>query len=332
MNTGLWRGILMQFTSRLILNTSIAAAFALVVSMIEFSCPPVFAGDASSNLQYDNDPTLNKIRFLLQEKRFDEAKPILDAFLKKNPHRAMALVFRARCFVDANKYKEAIQDLKAAEKVEPTNSKIYAEEADIYAMQKQFDNGIEAATLAIKYRQGKPDKNIFHSRSMMYSAKGQFSKAVEDMDSFLKIDPGKSKAYMWRATAYEQAGQLGKALIDYETALKKSNSYEYRFHIARILEKQGKFREGIEEMTAVIKQNPEEDEAWNRRGTLYCKIGNYKEAVSDYTKALATSYGSQETIYRARGKAYEKLGQKDLAQKDFKKAEVLQKKPTVSPI
>lgn len=304
----------------------------LVSALAHIACIPSLADETVSGSQYTYDPALAPIRMLIHEKRYTEAKAPLEAYLKKTPRSAIGLIFRARCFVDSNKYTEAIQDLKTAEKVEPTNSEIYAEEADIYAMQKQYDKGIEAATLAIKYRKGKPDKNIFHSRSMMYSAKGQYAKAIADMDSFLKIGPEKPKAYLWRATAYEQAGQLDKALIDFQTALKKSGSYEYRFHIARILQKQGKLKEAIEEMTAVIKQNPEEDEAWNKRGNLYSEMGNYKEAVKDYTQALATSFGSQETIYKARGRAYEKLQMRDLAQKDFKKAEELQKKPTVSPI
>jgi tetratricopeptide (TPR) repeat protein len=61
-------------------------------------------------------------------------------------------------------------------------------------------------------------------------------------------------------------------------------------------------------------------------------MGKYRESVRDFTEALATSFGSNETIYRARGRAYEKLGQRELALKDFRKAEELQKKPTVAPI
>jgi tetratricopeptide (TPR) repeat protein len=94
----------------------------------------------------------------------------------------------------------------------------------------------------------------------------------------------------------------------------------------------GRMNDAVAEMTAVVKQNPEEDEAWIKRATLYFDMAKYKEAIHDYTQALETSFGSNETIYRARARAYEKLGQKDLAQKDLKKAEELQKKPTVSPI
>ncbi len=281
---------------------------------------------------YTLDPALGSIRLLIRDKRYGEAKAPLDAYLKKVPNSPLALLYRSRCYADDNNYKEALELLKRAEKIDPTDSEVFGDEAEIYATQKQFQKAIDAASLSIKYRRKDQNKNMFHLRSMMYSAIREYKKAIEDMNVFIKIDPEKPRAYMWRATAYEQDGQLDKALADYQLGLKVSKNYEYRFHIARIFEKKGKLNDAIAEMTAVIKLQPGEDEAWNKRATLLMKAGKYKEAVNDYTQALETNFGSGETIYRARARAYEKLGQKENAQKDLKKAEELRKKPTVSPI
>ncbi|MBX9949829.1 MAG: tetratricopeptide repeat protein [Candidatus Obscuribacterales bacterium] len=275
---------------------------------------------------------MDTVRKIMRDKNYNAAKPLLDAYLKKNPNSSLALVYRSHCYVDENKLKEALDCLYRAAKADPTNSEVYAEQANIYAVQRQHQKAIDAATLSIKYGKRNSVKHMYHLRSMMLSGQGKYKKAIEDMNSYLKIDSVKHRAYMWRATAYEQDGQLDKAMADYRTGMQISKNYEYRFHTARVLQKQGKMEEAVAEMTAIIKQNPEEDEAWNKRGTLYFAMGKYQESVKDFTQALATSFGSNETIYRSRGRAYEKLGQKDLAQKDFKKAEELQKKPPVAPI
>lgn len=279
------------------------------------------------------DSELAQIRYLLRDKNYNAAKKPLDEYLKRNPKSSYALIFRARCFVDANQYAEAIRDLKAAESFDPTNSDAYSDEAEIYAMKKQYDLGIDAATKAIKYRKGRKNRDLLHTRSMLYSAKGDYKKAIADMTGYLKIDPEKVRAYVWRGTAYEEDGQLDKALKDFETALQKSNNnYEYRFHMSRVLQKQHKMKEAAAQMTAIISRNPDEDEAWNRRGKLNFEMGNYKDAIIDFTHAIQTNFGSQETLYRSRAKVYEKLGQRDLAQKDLNKALELEKKPTVAPI
>lgn len=316
-----------QLDRQRLLSITLTGAFLFVTL-----APSARGGDGvpASGLHFD--PELTSVRQLMKEKRYSEAKAPLDEFLKRKPNSILGLIYRSKCLTDANKYREAIQDLKSAQNLDPKCAVVYRAEADIYAMMKQYDNSISAATEAIKYSKVRPDKDIFHTRSMMYSAIGQHKRAIQDMDSYLKIDPVKPRAYSWRATACEQDGQLDRAIGDYRTAFQKSNSYEYQFHIARILQKQGKLKEAIEEVSKIIKQNPGEDEAWNRRGMLYCKIGKYQEAVSDYTKALETNFGSEETLYRSRARAYEKLGKRDLADKDFKKADELRNKPTVAPI
>jgi len=308
------------------------AAAILSLCVLSATTLPLFAGDGVATSQFVNDPELHRIRMIMRDKNYSAARPLLDAFLKKKPNSPLALVYLSRCYVDERKPKEALDCLRRAAAITPSNSEIYADEANIYAAQKQYQKAIESATTSLKYGRGFSQKHMFHLRSMMYSNLGQYKKAIEDMNSYLQIDPMKHRGYSWRATAYEQDGQLDKALADYRIAIQKSNNYEYRFHSARVLQKQGKLNEAVAEMTSIIKSNPEEDEAWNKRGTLYYAMGKYKEAVKDFTEALATNFGSSETLYRARGRAYEKLGQKELAQKDFKKAEELQKKPVVEPI
>lgn len=292
----------------------------------------VYAADSMTGQAFPYEPELNSLRFIMRDKNYKVARPLLDAHLKKKPNSSQALVYRARCYVDENKNKEALECLHRAAKADPKNAEIYSEQANIYALQKQYQKAVDAASLAIKYGKGFSVKHTYHLRSMMYTALGQKKKAIEDMCSYIKIDSAKPRAFMWRANAYEQDGQWDKALADYRTALEMSKNYEYRFHAARVLQKQGKMEQAVAEMTAIIKQNPEEDEAWNKRGNLNFAMGRYQEAVRDFTEALATSFGSNDTLYRSRGKAYEKLGQKDRAQKDFQKADELLKKPTVAPI
>ncbi|PZM85955.1 MAG: hypothetical protein DKT66_00690 [Candidatus Melainabacteria bacterium] len=311
------------------LHIAVAISFLCVLSAPTL---PLFAGNGVATSQFVNDPELNSIRLSMRDKNYSAARPLLDAFLKKKPNSPLALVYRSRCYVDENKPKEALDCLHRAAALAPANSEIYADEANIYAAQKHYQKAIVSATNSLKYGSGYSQKHMFHLRSMMYSNVGQYKKAIEDMNSYLRIDPMKHRGYSWRATAYEQDGQLDKALADYRIAIQLSKDYEYRFHSARVLQKQGKLNEAVAEMTSIIKSNPDEDEAWNKRGTLYYAMGKYKEAVKDFTQALATNFGSGETLYRARGRAYEKLGQKELAQKDFKKAEELQKKPVVEPI
>lgn len=301
--------------------------FGITISMI---VGPVYSKDGLSPVPETVDSGLAPLKTLIRQKRFEEAKDKLDVYIQKKPQAWAAYVLRSRCYADAGKFELSIKDLKAAEKLSPGSASIFSDEAQIYATMKDSDKAIVAATESLKRQ--KDNRDILHLRAMMYSAKGMHKKAIEDLNEYIKLMPSKHRAYMWRGNAYEADGNLAKALEDFSTGFKVSNDYEYRFHRARILQRQGRIKDAIAEMSIILKQNPEEDEAWNKRGSLNFQAGNYKDAVSDYTQALATSFGAHETLYRARARAYEKLGERAKAEADVKKANELLKKPVVQPI
>lgn len=67
----------------------------------------------------------------------------------------------------------------------------------------------------------------------------------------------------------------------------------------------------------------EKDRSWEAyavRAAAQERLGNYEEAIADYSKALETSLYDMNvirTIYQARGRAYADVGKHELAIKDF---------------
>ncbi len=169
----------MFLTHRRILKLNIARAITLgfgIALGITASGTLVFAGDGIPSHQFPIDPALNQVRTLMRDKRFNEASAPLEAYLKRHPKSSVALIYRARCYVDESKYPQALQCLSTAEKIDPTNSEVYSDQAEIYATLKQYEKALAASSASIKYRKGYQNKHMFHLRSMMYSALGQYKK------------------------------------------------------------------------------------------------------------------------------------------------------------
>lgn len=62
-------------------------------------------------------------------------------------------------------------------------------------------------------------------------------------------------------------------------------------------------------------------DAYNRRGLAYRLQGLYAEAIADYTKAIELN--PHAAVYRNRGRAYLKLGNKMKAKEDYETCEKL---------
>ena len=78
----------------------------------------------------------------------------------------------------------------------------------------------------------------------------------------------------------------------------------------------GNHKEAIKDYDRAIEISPEFSEAHNNRGSVYLKLGNYRQAIADYDRAIEVNPGNQEAYYN-RGTAYEALGYQEQAIADY---------------
>lgn len=71
-------------------------------------------------------------------------------------------------------------------------------------------------------------------------------------------------------------------------------------------------------LNKAVEFDKSDDEPLRLRGQEYFKLKKYKQAVDDYTQAIEIAPNTSSN-YQARSLAYEKLGQKSMAQKDQSK-------------
>ncbi len=101
------------------------------------------------------------------------------------------------------------------------------------------------------------DKNSDNAISLIMS--GNYNKAIEEINSAIKLNPNNANYFYVRGTAYQKSNELLKALNDYKQALKL---------------------------------NPRHIDAIMKCGIVYGKL-NDKNKACDYFK-LACSYGDSE--------------------------------------
>lgn len=86
-----------------------------------------------------------------------------------------------------------------------------------------YDVAIELYTKAIELDD---QQALFYgNRSMAYLKKELYGSALEDANMALKLDPGYSKGYYRRATAYMALGKLKLALKDYDTVFSHRSKF-----------------------------------------------------------------------------------------------------------
>lgn len=81
----------------------------------------------------------------------------------------------------------------------------------------------------------------------------------------------------------------------------------------------GNYRSALKDFTKAIEVNPEHQDAYLQRSSIFLKLDKPKEAIEDIKKALEIKPGSALAFLNL-GLAYEKLGKKKEARKYLLKA------------
>lgn len=148
---------------------------------------------------------------------------------------------------------------------------------------------------------------LSHNKGVEYSLKGDFTKAKEEFEKSLNIDP-----------SFEPAKLYLKTIRDYH---KHKIKMETAIHLCRGISHttNGQYAQAIIEFTRAIEINPSYAESYNERGVVYENTYQSELAIKDYNKAIEIN-SKFAIAYNNRGNVYDDRGEYNLAISDFTKS------------
>jgi tetratricopeptide (TPR) repeat protein len=186
--------------------------------------------------------------------------------------------------------------------------------------------------------------------SAYYAGIKQYPEALNEVNTAIGLSPGDPKLYVGRGLCYVGLGKTALAECDFKKAVANPNCghvvYKY---LEDMYKTQGRIAEAIAICDLHIKREAN-DETYRDKATImalnkdqagarqalsqaiamapfnyrnyelradsYLASGQAEQAVTDYSKALSLEPLFAAEIFQNRARAYEKLGKKDLAEKD----------------
>lgn len=250
--------------------------------------------------------------------------------IKLRPKNVEAFYIKARCLEFLQGVKPAIETLERAVKINSKSVLCLQQLGSLYDSNKEYEKAIDCYSRALAVNPKQLDS--LHMRSMAYGTLKKYDLAIADMDRFIELAPKRSRGYEWRASAHEQAGNWEKAIEDLKKAMSLAPEHKLEFlaHRADLHARFKKYKQAEADYSVLLKANSLDDSFWLKRGDCRMALGDYNGAVKDYTETIDLNGAS--TAYFSRSKAYEKLGQRGLAERDRTEGKRLLKKKLVEPI
>jgi lipoprotein NlpI len=182
------------------------------------------------------------------------------------------------------------------------------------------DQRIAACTDLISRSGTNPDRSrAYCARGAAYQDNGDLDRAIKDYNESVRLDPG-SASYICRANGYRARHENDLAMADYSQALKlEPNNAPAHVGRGNIYSDQGDYDRTIAEDNEAIRINPKYELAYYNRGNAYIAKGDNDRAIADYTEAIRL-YPNYVSAYNNRGQAHHAKGDHDRAIADYTEA------------
>ena len=233
----------------------------------------------------DSSTYYNRALVYYKQNKIKNAIEDLNSALKLNPMLGEARVLRGNLFKKTGNIKRANEDFKIADKISKSNSPFNA--GIKFYNNELYDKAIESFTNAVNINPN--NVTALNMRGLAYIQKGNSNKALNDFSKAIEIDSSCIDAYNNRGTIYASNKKYEKALNDFNRILELDpKSPEAYYNIGMLNQMKNDYKSSLLYFSESIKysQKKPNDITYYYRGYSYYMLGNYKEAVKDFSTAI----------------------------------------------
>lgn len=268
----------------------------------------------------DSEVLVEASQIYLSASLFNQAKPLLEEAVKKNPESYAALFhlhsIESRVDLDSSltMTKWLQQLLETAKKTGDKNQyTLFAE-----AVENQRKGNWQTA-LGLYHQTQLKDLVVVSNTASCYKQLGQYNLAIDTLSSAIELK-WQPQLLVDRGMLCFNVGDYDRALQDFTTVIEKNPKDGKTLTLrGEVLVKTGRTKEALTEFNRILTLDPNNVNALEKRAAIYLKMRSVNEALEDYTTALRIN-PALSNIYLQRGKIFLSNKQFTAAIQDFTRA------------
>lgn len=273
-------------------------------------------------LFFDSNEFENIIHHYLENGKISLAKKAIKMGLQQHPSSVNLQLFKIEILVVENKFKEADDILEELHHLEPNNEEIYIQKANVLSKQDFHKKAINALIIALELStdtEGESDlygligmeylfleeydnaliffKKCLHADNTDYSALHNIiycfdfldktQDAIDFLNTYLDSNPYCEIAWHQLGRQYFSIKDYDKAKAAFDFAIISDDRFVGAYlEKGKVLEKQKKFEEAIENYKITLALEDPTSFALLRIGYCYEKLGNNELAVQFFTRTV----------------------------------------------
>jgi tetratricopeptide (TPR) repeat protein len=233
---------------------------------------------------------------LHQSGELDKAEALYTKVLSKFPKHFQALYLLGMLELHRKNYKEALELIDAALKINPTHIDALFDRATILEDTERYIEALRSYDLVLALKSDFTE--ALYRRGNVLRAMKRHMEALDCYKRVLTVKPDHAQAWLKQGNSLNDLGRLREALTCYEKAVEAAPEYpEALFNLANTLKEFDRLDEAMATYDKVLKIEPDFAEAITNRGYLLYRQNRLDEALAAYDHALKLQPNDTDTQF-----------------------------------
>ncbi|MFK4511262.1 caspase family protein [Bradyrhizobium daqingense] len=221
---------------------------------------------------------------------YDKALSVVEEALAIYPDDTDLYNRRGLIYIQTKNFDQAFRDLQRAIDLADKKDVALNNRASVFNGLGDFDNAIRDANGAIAFNPRSEGAHV--NRAVALSGKGEHGRAIEEINVALRLDPKNQAGPLAQRSKYHlKGGDLDSALKDISRSIALFEQSKVEPIIALcvrgdLFRFQGQLSRSLEDFDRAIRSRADFAAAYTGRGLTYERMGNLKNARTDFEKAL----------------------------------------------
>jgi len=264
-------------------------------------------------------PDVSRERQLLASIQLMAHKPqdaleTLQPLLEAKDADANTLQLASRAYEEVRDTPQAVSTLRQALLLDPRNTSLYLDFANICFAHESFQVGIDVITEGLSLQPNAED--LYVARGVLYVQLAKFDEAEADFEKAYELNPHQSLSTAAQGLVAVQTNDLDHALVSVQEKLKRKPNDPLLLYLqADVLSQKGidpgtpEFDLAMGSAKKAVALQPTLAAARGVLAKLYMENGQYQEAIEQCRQSLISDPKDQTAVYRLI-QALRKTGQK----------------------
>lgn len=266
---------------------------------------------------FDSDEFEEIIEHYLEVGKMNLARKAIKLGMSQHPASTNIKLLYAEILVFDDQFKEANVILDALYELDPTNSEIYIQKANIFSKQDNHETAIDLLKMALSYTDDKADVHNLLGMEFLFTE--DYSNAKVNFMECLKIDDSDYSSLYNAIYCFDFLKQHEDAITFLNQFLDKNPYSEVAWHqVGKQYYELKMYEKALASFEFAIISDEYFIGAYLEKGKVLEKLNRVGEAIENYEITLELDDPTSFAFLRL-GKCYLKLGDNEKALKYFKK-------------